>query len=559
MEHDDIIDTEGNANGPDMVVRHAMVELVFEDAESLLVARVVPSDEPMEMDLPALRGLIEREGYAELSFRPDALNNLQRRLRDLEFGEYPLAARVDAEISVGVTSDRMQALLTTSRAYGGQPVTAERLEQAVADAGLSPARCLPDAIAAALNESAVSNWVIAKGVPPQSGADSRVELLIDLDREAARPKETADGRVDHYSVREFIIVEPDTPVLKRHPATKGIAGQDVLGRPITARDGREIPLPREMPGVRADETDETVLVAEYKGHPVPIPGGIRVDKTLVMEHVDLRTGNVDFDGSVLVKGDVTAGVTVKATGDVTIKGSVENASVEAGNDLLVARGITGSESANRGGARTVSIQAAGDVHAAFASGVRIRTAGNVVVKEYLNHCEAVADDSVLVGQNGGRGVVVGGRIHGNRGVACKMAGSLANVPTMISAGPHQELRHAHEEALAERTALASRLAQLRDAQNGMTERAGTTGNGPQGELLAKLRRTVQEFEERDAEVERTVAALERELEDAAHATVVCSGSVYPGVTIEIDDASLTVRHEGSGGRFGCRDGEIHWD
>ena len=43
----------------------------------------------------------------------------------------------------------------------------------------------------------------------------------------------------------------------------------------------------------------------------------RVDKTLLMDYVDLRTGNVDFDGSVLVKQDVSAGVTVKATGDIT--------------------------------------------------------------------------------------------------------------------------------------------------------------------------------------------------------------------------------------------------
>ncbi|MFW6093661.1 MAG: DUF342 domain-containing protein [Pseudomonadota bacterium] len=547
----------GEESGPGN--RFARVVLDFDDESGMLMARVEPADEPMEVDLAGLRALVEDAGYGDLSFRPDALAHLLRRIRDREYGEYPLGSRLDAEVSVGVTADRLQALLSTTKAYGGRPATRARFDEAAAAAGLSAESVLTDAVEAALAEPTVTNRVIAQGIAPRSGNDSRAEVLVDLTPETSRPKETGQGRVDHYLVRDFVIVDAGTPVLRRHPATRGVPGGDVLGEPVPARDGKDVPLPRDMPGVRPDAEDETLLVAEYRGHPVVIPGGIRVDKTLVMDDVDLRTGNVDFDGSVLVKGDVTAGVEVAATGDVMVKGSVENASVHAGNDLLVARGITGSESANRGGARSARISAGGQVEAAFVSGVVVESGADVVVKEYLSHCETRAGGQVLVGQRGGRGVIVGGCCHGIRGVACRTAGTVANVPTRIAAGATETLRLAHEEALAHGAALEGRLEQLRSALAGMVERARAGSQATQAHLLRKLRRTVEDFERRVAEADRQTADLAARIESGAHASVACNGPVHPNVTVVVGTASLVVRREATGGRFTARDDEIHWE
>jgi len=537
---------------------YAAVSLEFDAEDGVLLGRITACDEPVHLGLGDLQQQVDEQGFGELNFQPDALMGLIRHLQQRDFGEYVIATRSDAEISVAPTADRLQALLTTTRPYGGAPVTQARLDEAIAAAGIRRDTLIPEALARALEGVPVTNLVIAEGQAPVSGTDSRVELLVDLDGETAGPKENAQGRVDHYSVRDFVIVEAGTPLLKRCPATRGVAGHDVSGKPITARDGKEVPLPKEMAGVVTDPADPMRLLAEYKGHPVVIPGGIRVDKTLLLEHVDLRTGNIDFDGSVLVAGDVSAGVTVKATGDITVKGSVERAFLDAGGDLQVACGVTGSEIAMQGGVRDISIEAGRDVTAGFVSGIRVRAGRNILIKEYLNHCDAFALGRVLVGQDGGRGIVVGGYSHGCQGVAARAAGTPANVITHISTGMHAELQESQERLECERDELLDRLAQLKAMLTGMQERDEAQGDD-RHKLLDKVRRTIDDYELRTAEVDREIATVAGDVDTARKAEIACDQHVYPGVIIEIGPANLTVRSGGSGGRFTYRNGQIAWE
>jgi len=423
--------------------------------------------------------------------------------------------------------------LTTTRSYGGETVTLERLRAAIGKARIAESVVATEVLQRAVREQVVSNLVIGKGAAPQAGIDSRMEMLINLDEGVSRPRESEDGRVDHYSVRDFVIVEPGTRLARRHPPSKGVPGRDVFGKTITARDGKDIPLP------------------------VAIAGGIRVDKTLLMDYVDLRTGNIDFDGSVLVKGDVAAGVVVKATGDITVKGTVENSGLDAGGNLAVARGITGSESAMNGGKREVLVRAAGNVEAGFASGVEISAGRDLAVKEYLNHCETLALDRVLVGQKGGHGLIVGGTTHGCQGVLARVMGSPASVKTFLTVGSHDELERSREEALQERRDLLARLEQLKTMLASMEGK--TSDDGEPDKLAEKVRRTIEDFERRTVEVDVRIEDLDARCETAEQAAVSCNQRVYPGVVVEIGGAVLSLRTEGSGGCFQLKDGEITWE
>ena len=536
----------------------ACLELLFDHESNVLTARVSESAEGAVWSPEAVQARLEQEGFATFSFEPNAVATMVRHLQSRAFGDYEIARRLDAEISVSPTADKLQVLLSTTRVYGGAPVTEGRLRAALAKAGIAEDLVSSAAIQQALAEEVVSNLVVAQGLPPKSGNDSRIELLVDLEQEVSRPRESEDGRVDHYSVRDFVIVEPGTPLMRRHPPTKGIAGRDVFGKAISARDGKDIPLPREMPGVLPDQQDPTLFVAEYKGHPVPIAGGIRVDKTLLMDYVDLRTGNVDFDGSVLVKQDVSAGVTVKATGDITIKGTSENAYLEAGGDLAVACGITGSEAAMNGGARDILVTADGSVHAGFAAGVKVRAGADVVVKEYLNHCETLALGRVLVGQKGGHGLIVGGRTHGCLGVFAQSGGSPASVKTFVGAGPTEATAARREAALQERKELVAKLEQLKLMLANM-EAGQANGEGGRSELIDKVRRTIEEFERRTVEVDVRIDDIEAEAAESEYAGVTFKQRAYPGVSVELGDEVLALRTESSGGHFVLRDGEIVWE
>lgn len=50
--------------------------------------------------------------------------------------------------------------------------------------------------------------------------------------------------------------------------------------------------------------------------------------------VGTSTGDIDYDGSVEVRGNVLTGYTVKATGDITVNGAVEGATLISGGKIV---------------------------------------------------------------------------------------------------------------------------------------------------------------------------------------------------------------------------------
>src|SRR5690606_25436793 len=61
----------------------------------------------------------------------------------------------------------------------------------------------------------------------------------------------------------------------------------------------------------------------------------------VKADVDISTGNISFIGNVLVRGNVLSGFKVEAGGNVEVWGVVEGATIQAGNDIILRRGMQG--------------------------------------------------------------------------------------------------------------------------------------------------------------------------------------------------------------------------
>lgn len=62
----------------------------------------------------------------------------------------------------------------------------------------------------------------------------------------------------------------------------------------------------------------------------------------IKEDVSLKTGNIDFNGTVIIRGDVPTGFSIKASGDILIDGLVEAAHIEAKGSVTIVKGIVGS-------------------------------------------------------------------------------------------------------------------------------------------------------------------------------------------------------------------------
>ena len=89
-----------------------------------------------------------------------------------------------------------------------------------------------------------------------------------------------------------------------------------------------------------------VAVAEINGQVMITGGKITVEPVYTVEgDVSLKTGNILFLGTVIVKGNVEDGFSVKASGNIEVKGSVGKCELDAEGDIVVHQGIAGKSAA----------------------------------------------------------------------------------------------------------------------------------------------------------------------------------------------------------------------
>ena len=138
--------------------------------------------------------------------------------------------------------------------------------------------------------------------------------------------------------------------------------------------------------------------------------------------MDYDCGNIDFPGSVWVKGDIKSGFTVKARQNVKVEGSVENANVHAGQDVQVKHGFTG---AMRG-----LITADRNVILGFAHYQKIEAKEELSFEVELLGCEVKVGKCIK--SKGGR--IVGGETHAVNFVEARMIGSEEEIYTKVFVG-----------------------------------------------------------------------------------------------------------------------------
>ena len=125
----------------------------------------------------------------------------------------------------------------------------------------------------------------------------------------------------------------------------------------------------------------------------------------VSGNVDLATGNIDFRGDVIIHGNVTTGSKIKATGNITIDGTAEGCTIEAGKDIILRGGMIGGEKA--------SIKAKGNITAKFIEYSTVEAEGAIEASSAMNSTIVSYDRIFFRGKNA---TVVGGSVYGCAGI-----------------------------------------------------------------------------------------------------------------------------------------------
>ncbi|MDF2570674.1 MAG: hypothetical protein K0R55_2278 [Sporomusa sp.] len=377
-----------------------------------------------------------------------------------------------------------------------------------------------DALTMLTQTHSATNIICARGTPPCRGDDAYLKYYIDPDSQG-RPVELEDGRVDFKESNTFLCVEEGQLLVEKIPATAGIPGTDVFGLPLPPKPGKDVPMPV---GKNVINVEDWRLYAGIHGHlAIFLDKRVNVMPIIVIDgDVDYSSGNIDFKGSVIVRGSVQPDFYVKAGGNVEVCGTISGGMVEA-NNIIVRKGIQGMK-------RSV-IKARERLVANFIESATVYADEDVIVNDVILTSSVYAGSRVIV--EGGRGLIRGGRISAGELIRAKTIGNQSGVITEIDVAVNSllkdeliKLRQDIKKAEVTYNELKLSLSHFRDQG---TEQLTTEKR----ERYRKHELEYKALPDRMEEMRQRISNIECILNSAKPGRVRVSSYIYPGTKVSI--------------------------
>lgn len=431
-----------------------------------------------------------------------------------------------AKIIIDVSRDKMRVSVKFDTKTGTRLPTFEMVMKALEERG----------IVYGINEEAVADGVkqhgvflAAEGDPPINGENAYIDRKFDLGVKG-RPVIDEYDRVDYKNLNLFVLVKANDTLAIRIPQTKGTAGKNVFGEPVPAHNGRPIPMPN---GKNTLIVGEHQLVAAINGQIVDTGTKISIDPQLVLKgSVGVSTGDIDFDGSVLVNGDVKAGFSLKATGDIEIKGSVNGGEVE-GRNVAISGGVTG---VNR-----CKVHAIGDVRVAFAEGALIEAGRDIFIADVAIHSTLRAGKRIVV--EGKHGQIMGGLAVSGEEVQAKIIGNESYVITRVSVGVDPNLQKEYHEVCKSYKEGKKRLLHITQTLNTLSKIDMSTLPQERLNQINALTRSQFPIAGQLKRDEKRILELEAQLGEMKNGRIRVDDIIYPGSRLSVNSIVKNVQEE----------------
>ena len=372
----------------------------------------------------------------------------------------------------------------------------------------------------------------AKGRPAVQGKDGYV---VDYFERSIKRQVSVDehDRVDYASLNLVQSAEEGAVICEAFPPTKAVSGRTVLNQEIPGKDGKAATLPK---GQNTEiSKDGTKLLASKTGR-VEFGGrAFQVKPTMNIEkNVDYSTGNINFVGDVHICGDVLSGFQVKSMGNITVDGVVEAGTVEAGGDLVIAKGIVGDQEA--------VIRAGRNVYSKYLEHGIVHARGNVIT-DCILHSDVYCDGEIQV--TSGRGVIVGGRIRAARGIKANAVGTRSGSPTTVVLGG-QPCADFDRKLL---------IQSIEDMEQEMVKLERQPDSPDKARRMGKIRLDLSVNRMKLGQFDKEKEKIEEKLEEQGGCRMKC-GILYSGVTLTIGKETLQVSLEVSSCNARLVEGEI---
>jgi uncharacterized protein (DUF342 family) len=396
-------------------------------------------------------------------------------------------------------------------------------------------------------EFLLSKTIIASGETPIDGENGYINYLYELDNNNKKPMELEDGTVDYKEVASINNVRKGELIAERIAAKEGINGKAVTGEVLFAKAGKEDRFKIGKNVVM--DAEKMFLFAAIDGM-ITITDREKINVFPIFEvngDVDYNTGNINFVGTIVIRGNVRAGFKIKADGDIRVLGSVEGAELDAAGSIEISAGIIGQ---NKG-----LVKAAKNVKSAFIQDGIVEAGEDVLVSQSIMHSTIRAGKDVIC--QGLKGLIVGGMIQAGEKVSARTVGNSMATTTIIEVGVLPALRN---EMLQLRGQLKVHMETLEktDKALAMLDQMAAAGllSPEKVAMKIKLANSKKQSLEEQNQIKERILEIEKSLEDTEKARVEVASQMYGGTKIVIGRYTKFIKDPISRVYFRLLDGEI---
>lgn len=386
-------------------------------------------------------------------------------------------------------------------------------------------------------------YLVAKGLEKIDGEDGYLKYFFETEKKTLQPKALEDGSVDYHNLELVEKVEMGETLVTIIQPTNGLNGKDVKGNTIYAKPGKPVKkLPKGKNVLISD--DQQSLISEVAGQIDFVDNKINIQPILeISTSVDNSTGNIDFNGAVIIHGGVLSGFSVKAKGNIEVHGVVEGAKIVCGSDLFLFSGVMGREKAE--------INVRGDITAKFIDSAKV-IANGIIRANSIMHSDITSDNSIIL--SGKNGLLVGGRICAAQEVNAVTIGSPMATKTNIVVGATPSILEKYKFLIESIESLKLRL-DKNDKVIKLLKSLGENIDEEKKNILVKAFYSKIQLNNDKIELEKQLREIIPNLENG-RGKVGASKIIYPGVKIMIGSAGININDEMYSVRLKNKDNKI---
>lgn len=453
----------------------------------------------------------------------------------LKDGDYILEVKtirfIEPIIRVIVSDDMLTARVSfypginTDKKTKYQDVVLHLTEKNKISPGYINDKALKEAIDLLNDGYIVENVLICEGTPPVQGKDANIEFLFE--RPNIKPKLLPNGKVDYKEFTKFILVKKDQLIIKRTPPDKGKDGRDISGNIIKAVEGVDKGI-EVVEGVYSN-LEKTEYRSKYNGHIILSGNTISVLPMLQINgDVDMRVGNVRFEGTIQVTGNVQSGFIIDAD-DIIVEGIVENADLKARNTIVIKKGIKGVITKG-------SIKAGGNISVGYCENANIFSGGELSVEKYCFNSNIEAATVRAVGKDT---IISGGDLRVFSNLHVTNLGSKNSGKMEVNLGYSPLLQNKAEKVKVEINQLSESLEKINDVLSKLNIQDPKIQSNPKVRMLLDSAETFK----------RRLPLLEKKYNDLMRKSVcdapkiIVEDTIYPGVSLRILNVSRNIKSE----------------